>query len=756
MIQGWSLDPIFNSLTGVVVIWFVLLMAMILIRPYRNLQAIRRRILLVLRIALVLILGIVMLRPGRTVSETLTRKAAVMVLTDETESMQQPSAVDTLTRWQHQTRVWQNTAEFLQDRSDLVLPKWFGYTDHISKQRWDDSQQWTMPDEPVGETTDLGASLYEAVTSEPGQQIHAVVLMGDGRQTAYRSDVDIRQAIDELRRRGIPLIGIPFGREGDVQQSKDIAIEQLPQQFRVFSGNDIEINAIARLRGVLSEPVQVQLKMTPTNGETQIVQTVDVTATETDDIQPVQFTLTAGEPGTYMLEVVANSVDGEVLLANNRQTAYLTVLEGGLRVLYLYGNRLGEQLEMRRSLASSPDIELSESYLRHLSSKNWPDPRANVIADQQFDVLILEDVHADALGEENLQAVAQAIEDGKGLMMLGGFYSFGPGAYKDSPLDAVLPIEMEIFERQEVGAAFPVRMAFHIDREVAMRSTVDHPLTKLGSTAEIWQQLPPLEGANLFQGVKETGEIILTSDRDEPLMVASQYGLGRVVAFAGDTTWRWARHGHAETLRRFWRQNILWLARRENLQQRDVWLQLDQRRFVPGGEIEFKVGVDILGGEELDPSNLVWQVILKDPTENTQPITASRQSGIWGGVLPALDQPGEYQLQAEVTDGATQVGQAVVNFQILDMQPERNNSLADFQQFNRLAEMTAEHGGRVVEPKELNTVLQEIIDEASDEEVEIQMSWQLGATQTSAWVLMLIFSSLFTLDWSLRKRWGLV
>ena len=140
---------------------------------------------------------------------------------------------------------------------------------------------------------------------------------------------------------------------------------------------------------------------------------------------------------------------------NNRQTAYLTVLEGGLRVLYLYGNRLGEQLEMRRSLASSQDIELTESYIRHLSADDWPDPRANVLIDQEYDVLILEDVHADAIGEENLAAVAEAVADGKGIMMVGGFYSFGPGAYLDSPLEPVLPIEMELFERQEVGADLP-------------------------------------------------------------------------------------------------------------------------------------------------------------------------------------------------------------------------------------------------------------------------------------------------------------
>ena len=753
--ESWSIDPIFGSLTTALCTSLFLLALVLSFGPYRNISKSRRLILLSLRVSIIVILLITMLRPGSIVSETQTHPANIIILTDETQSMLQPSSVPEASRWEHQSRVWKDTANFLKANRLVVEPKWFGYSDHISTQRWDWELETPEPQKPTGEYTDLGAAIFEAVTSEPGQQVHAVVLMGDGRQTAYRSEVDIRQAINELRRRGVPLIGVPFGREGDVYQSKDVAIEQLPQQFRVFSGNDVTIDAIARLRGVLGSPVQVQLKLTPQNGDPQILQTIEVTATEADDIQPVQFTMTAAQPGVYMLEVEAESADGEIMLANNRQIAYLTVLEGGLRVLYLYGNRLGEQLEMRRSLASSPDIELSEAYIRHLSNRDWPDPRSNILANQEFDVLLIEDVHADAIGQQNLQAVADAVEDGKGLMMLGGYYSFGPGAYRESSLAAVLPIEMEVFERQEVGAELPIRKVFHLDREVGMKPAITHPLTTIGNTDKIWQQLPSLRGANLFQGVKPAGQIILNSDRDEPLMVTTQYGLGRVVAFAGDSTWQWARNGYGDTLRRFWRQNILWLARRENLQQRDVWLKLEQRRFVPGSEISFEMGVDVIGSDALAPESLRWEVTLLS-ADGEKAVSVSRREGVWNGRMDDLETPGEYKLVAEVLRDNTSLGQAQVSFQIVDNQPERHNPLADFQQFSRLSEMTAEQGGEVVTPEELPEALQKIIDKASQEQVEVQVSWQLGATTSSAWFLLTLISLLFTSDWVLRKKWGLV
>ena len=307
----------------------------------------------------------------------------------------------------------------------------------------------------------------------------------------------------------------------------------------------------------------------------------------------------------------------------------------------------------------------------------------------------------------------------------------------------------------EVGAELPIRKVFHLDREVGMKPAITHPLTTIGNTDKIWQQLPSLRGANLFQGVKPAGQIILNSDRDEPLMVTTQYGLGRVVAFAGDSTWQWARNGYGDTLRRFWRQNILWLARRENLQQRDVWLKLEQRRFVPGSEISFEMGVDVIGSDALAPESLRWEVTLLS-ADGEKAVSVSRREGVWYGRMDDLETPGEYKLVAEVLRDNTSLGQAQVSFQIVDNQPERHNPLADFQQFSRLSEMTAEQGGEVVTPEELPEALQKIIDKASQEQVEVQISWQLGATTSSAWFLLTLISLLFTSDWVLRKKWGLV
>ena len=131
---------------------------------------------------------------------------------------------------------------------------------------------------------------------------------------------------------------------------------------------------------------------------------------------------TAGQPGNYTLTVEADSQDGELLVENNQQVSFLTVAEGGLRVLYLFGNRVGEQLELKRTLGSLPDIELVPLFVKR-PKDNDPVLRESDIDSDQYDVLLIEDVPAAAFGTENINLITKAVEDGKGIMMIGGFYS---------------------------------------------------------------------------------------------------------------------------------------------------------------------------------------------------------------------------------------------------------------------------------------------------------------------------------------------
>ncbi|MFP6588213.1 MAG: vWA domain-containing protein, partial [Pirellulaceae bacterium] len=320
--QQWSLDPVFDSYAVVFTTVVLLLCTFLLVRPRNSLSVSRARGLLILRCLIVLILALAMLRPSKTISELQTKKALVMFLVDETQSMTHPSMKPEISRWEHQRATWDSVHRVLDARADDVSARLFGYSDTITENRFGSGVSFSA--EPLGMQTDLGTSLYEAVMTEPGRQIHAVVLMGDGTQTSYRPQIDMREAISVLRNMGIALITVPFGREGDTLQARDVSIEQLPQQYRVFSGNDVSIDCLARLKGVANRPLRVQLLLKSADESMVVQETIEIVADNADVVVPVRFQWTAKAPGQYQMAVKIEAVDGELLLQNNTQTAFLT------------------------------------------------------------------------------------------------------------------------------------------------------------------------------------------------------------------------------------------------------------------------------------------------------------------------------------------------------------------------------------------------------------------------------------------------
>ena len=78
----------------------------------------------------------------------------------------------------------------------------------------------------------------------------------------------------------------------------------------------------------------------------------------------------------------------------------------------------------------------------------------------------------------------------------------------------------------------------------------------------LWSKLPPLRGANQFLKLAPGAVVLADAGENRPLLVAQNYGAGRVMAFGGDTTWQWWMRGFEAAHKRFWRQIVLWLAAR--------------------------------------------------------------------------------------------------------------------------------------------------------------------------------------------------
>ena len=341
--------------------------------------------------------------------------------------------------------------------------------------------------------------------------------------------------------------------------------------------------------------------------------------------------------------------------------------------------------------------------------------------------------------------------------MLGGYHSFGAGLYHQTPLADVLPINMKPDERQDFGV--DARRDLHINSPFKLRPAKDHFLTRLGdgtSQDELWKKLPELTGANRIS-VKDNAEILLESDDDvgRPIMVTTNVG-GRVLAFAGDSTWRWKMNGFDAEYDQFWRQIILWLAFWDARNDESVSIILAQRRFQPQAIVKFDVVVNTIAGEVVDDAN--FTAALVTPNGERQVVAISQSGAKYSSELnpESLTESGVYRIEVEGLRAGATIGTSKREFVVMDRDKEKSNPVANPEQMARLASQTSEHGGRALVPEQVSEVLDQLINDPPMTKIEIPVKRRLGEEFSDAALFLCVFVGLLATEWFLRKKWGLV
>jgi hypothetical protein len=405
---------------------------------------------------------------------------------------------------------------------------------------------------------------------------------------------------------------------------------------------------------------------------------------------------------------------------------------------------------LRRSLDSSPDIQVEFHRIDAQKPETKPADLAQWFQPGKFNVYIVGDLDSSAFTTEEMAALAEAVNRGAGLIMLGGVQSFGPGGYAATPLADVLPVELNRLERQRPGD--PLRQDVHLTGplklEPAAAGGADF-VVRLSpeDNRAAWQQLPPLDGANKFGELKPAAHVLLKTPNDQPMLVAQESGNGRVLAFAGDTTWHWVMEGHGDWHKRFWRQVVLWLARKDESQSGDVWVKLAQRRFQPGGRVEFTAGARSPEGEPVENAQLQAEILL--PDESRRPVSLSRQGDHWVGSFFETQSAGDYTVMVTARQGGELLGEAKARFLVDEQDLELDNAVAERGVLDSLAAMT---GGKSLAPEQLPGLLEDLKKVPEELQIETQTKQPLW----DQWPLFLLLVVLLGLEWFLRKRWGLV
>lgn len=744
-----SLYPVGDSYLLVAVAALALLGLMVLGPGSSRLTRGRRIALAGVRLVVIVLVILAMLRPTLVYTESKKQSATLVVLVDATRSMTVPDAYGDKPRYEVVRRALIDASPQLARLGREFEIKAYTFDSEAHAAEVSDGKI-RLPESPDGKETAIGAVLEDVLRYEAGKRLLGVVLLSDGAQRAYAPrDMPPQSAASRLKYLGYPLYTIAVGQS---RQGRDVALKELLVNDTVFVKNRLEIAGQVRIDGYTNQQVPLQLWVESSQGQRQAVEQTEVAATAGDQLVPFAFAWVPTVPGEYKLTVEAQQQPGERVVSNNQMSAFVNVLKGGLNALYIEGDLRWELKYLRRSLGASPDIKID--YLR-LDAQH-PETNPGKLLDRfqpgKYDVYILGDVDAAAFRNEELVQLTRAVSQGAGLVMLGGYHSFGPGGYASTPLATVLPVRMDPLERQDFDR--PGRKDVQLLGSVKMRPTTygqRHFTMRLASdpreSDELWNRLPALTGANRFQGLSPAAQTLAEDDDHNPLLVIQAFGNGRSMAFAGDSTWRWVTHGFEASHKRFWRQVVLWLARKDESNEGNVWVKLQQRRLAPLQRAEFLVGAQSATGDPLTDVRGEAEVTLPDGTK--RPVQLIRQDNLLSGNFRETQSPGDYTVTATVQQDKAVVGAAHARFLVYQQDLELDNAAADKPLLENLARMT---GGESIGPEQLPALIEKFSKNADN----LLVQTETKRTFWDSWPFFLLFVGLLGAEWYLRKRWGLV
>ncbi len=747
--------------------WLLALVALILVGltvwTYLGVPRAGRRIgvVIALRLGALLLACVALARPSLASREDLKVPSTLLILIDSSESMTVQDEFNSQSRWDALRRVLarcEPTLQQLQEEQNVKV-HFYRFAEQVG--------DFDPKGKADGKRTDYGEALQTLHKRHGGERhFRGLLLLSDGLDNGTRYKTSEEAA--KWRASACPLHTFVVGQATTASDRRDVIVTALtPEPSPVRVKNKLIVHGRIDAPGFENTPVKVRLKI----NDKEVA--VDQITLKRDKDNEVTLTTQAPDnPGEIKVTLSVDGQIGEATLANNEISTYVTVIKEGLRVLYVDRLRLGEPNAIRAALRD-PRINLTMLYRQSEEPLSPAERAALDFTKQHYDAIILGDVSARRLSGGDtavLQGMHEAVrKKGVGLMTIGGYLSFGNSDWQD-----VKWADPKTGEERRFADLFPVELnvSGQDDGDIKLRPTpaglayyVMRLSDKPAENGPLWDKLPALKGYTKMGRVKTGAHLMATGadpKADVPLLVSGQFNEGRTLAFAADTTWRWRNLGlpdKAEGIplhERFWRQAVLWLAKHDESSS-SVWVSLDARRLPSGAKLGFSAGARGKEGEPLP--NARFEATITDPQGGRTTVPVAREGEDYRGTYWKTDVPGEYHVEVRAfAAGQTQPleEKATARFLVYQDTTELQRQAADP---SFLAKLAATGGGKAYRLEDLPRLLQEMRSQplaSAKPKTELWPDWR--RTQTSGFLpaFFLAFVALLSVEWLLRRRWGLV
>ncbi|MCC6734563.1 MAG: VWA domain-containing protein [Bauldia sp.] len=301
--------------------------------------------------------------------------------------------------------------------------------------------------EAITETpgTNLEQAMLLAAAMVPGDRDARVVLATDGNET----EGDLAATLQALQARGIrvdiqPITELPVG---------EVLVESVTAPARVFAGDTFKLDAVIYSQAAKTGAITVRRA-----GETIIETPVELLAgRNVIEIPGVP----AGNDGDLLVEV-SITAEGDTYAQNNANGVIIGVTPSPSILIVTPQPPLGDYFAQALSVQGlTAEIVLPA---------DAPDTIDGWLA---YDTVVMMNVPAidfDTAQQEELEDYVSI--HGRGLLILGGENTFGPGGYYETPFERVSPLSSRV--PHELPA---VSIVYVLDRSGSMSAAVDETNT---------------------------------------------------------------------------------------------------------------------------------------------------------------------------------------------------------------------------------------------------------------------------------------
>ncbi|MBI1337915.1 MAG: hypothetical protein GC164_13270 [Phycisphaera sp.] len=588
-------------------------------------------------------------------------------------------------------------------------------------------------------STSIAQSL-ETVAKSGNAMPTGIVLLSDGAEsdTSPRAEAVLR----DLGARGIPVYTVPIG----LADPDDVSIRNVVMQEVAYSGDSVPVRVQIQSKGYEKRTARLSVML---NGRRVASRTIRLEGGL--QFEEIDFGVDVYEKGAVQVDIQIDPFEDEATAINNRVVRSVRVVNEKVNVLYIEGNPRWEYRYLRAILKRDPRIHATfiSSNAGPEVARNSPDHIERFPGNReqafQYDLVILGDVDSAFFSAEELALLDELIRDrGASLIVLCGAMHT-PGSYSGTVVADMLPVRFDPDAPWEDvnESAYPVLTADGRSSLVMTLENDNELNDRVWSRVAPMDHLPPLTSAKAGAHVLAVLSDTSAKDQAYPLVAWQRYGTGKCMSIATDRLWRLRYMAGDKYHWRIWSQCIQFMTLSRLMgEHKRIRLETDRVVYPIGQQSRLYAHVlDDNYDPVIQPSFDVYVTLLGDtPVKERVRLRPDRaQPGMYEGFYSPA-KPGRYRLESNENDRPISNS---TEFQVADQNSELNDTHADTENLQRIAQLT---GGRCLGVRELPE-LQSLIDTEP-----VKSVYRSEVTLWDNGYVALLLIGLMGIEWLERRR----